>query len=454
MPSQTFARDWREILESVDPERVEHMSEIAQAYAHDFATTFYTTLMADAQAQHFLNHGQVKSRLHDSLQDWVRQMCEPDSLSSVQSIYARQSKVGEVHARTGVPVSIVLKGARLLKREFEKKAMACDEPLEKRLQCIQVFGRLIDLSMEAMSEAYAVSMDQKSRSSEAYRLFSLTENLATERERQRAGVLDWQSRFMFEAAVASDRTRLPKIRESEFGLWFRHKGMYAFQGAGEVDLISNAMTQIDEECLASLCEPALDTTQRYDLIHRTKGLADNILAQMNTLFAKSLEVESGKDVMTGLLNRRFLPSILTREIEFSRQHNKSFTLASIDIDHFKSINDKYGHEAGDSVLVEIASLILSRSRGGDFVFRMGGEEFLMVMVDVSPPQAEKLAERLREAIEHNLFTLPNQQGIRATVSIGLTSYNGHPDYQYLLRKVDRALYKAKSQGRNQVCVSD
>jgi len=453
MPSQTFERDWRDILDSFDQERVEHMSEIAQQYAQDFATIFYTTLMADSQAQHFLNHQQVKSRLHDSLQDWIKQLCAPDSRASIGTIYARQSKVGEVHARTGVPVSIVLKGARLLKREFEQKSMLYEEPLEKRLQCIQLFGRLMDLSMEAMSEAYATSIDQKTRSSEAYRLFSLTENLATERERQRAGVLDWQSRFMFEAAVASDRSRLPRIRESEFGLWFRHKGMYAFQGAGEVDLISNAMTQIDEECLTSLCAPELDNAKRYELIHRTKGLADNILAQMNTLFAKSLEVESGKDVMTGLLNRRFLPSILTREIEFSRQHQKSFTLASIDIDHFKAINDKYGHEAGDSVLVDIASLILARSRGGDFVFRMGGEEFLVVMVDVSPAQAEKLSERLRESIEHNLFTLPNQQSIRATVSIGLTSYNGHPDYQYLLRKVDRALYKAKSQGRNQVRVA-
>src|SRR5690554_4965748 len=179
MPSQTFERDWRDILDSFDQERVEHMSEIAQQYAQDFATTFYTTLMADSQAQHFLNHQQVKSRLHDSLQDWIRQMCDTESRASIGTIYARQSKVGEVHARTGVPVSIVLKGARLLKREFEQKTMLYDEPLEKRLQCIQLFGRLMDLSMEAMSEAYATSIDQKTRSSEAYRLFSLTENLAT-----------------------------------------------------------------------------------------------------------------------------------------------------------------------------------------------------------------------------------------------------------------------------------
>lgn len=454
MPSDSFARDWQHILESVDPSRLRQMFSIATRHADSFATTFYTTLMQDIQAQHFLSHQQVKSHLHASLQEWIKQICDPESLASVQTLHARQTKIGEIHARTGVPVSIVLKGARLLKQAFERKAMLESEPLETRLQCSRIFGLLMDLSMEAMSEAYAMSIDLKARSSEAYRLFSLTENLATERERQRAGVLDWQSRFMFEAAVAGDRARLPRIRESEFGLWFRHKGMYAFQGAAEVDLITSSMTGIDEDCLVSLCKPDLTHEQRYDLIHRTRSLADNILAQMNSLFAKSLEVESGKDVMTGLLNRRFLPSILTREIEFSRQHNKSFSLASIDIDHFKTINDQYGHEAGDSILKDMASLILARSRGGDFVFRMGGEEFLMVMVDIAPSQAKKLAERLRENIEQHDFTLANQQTIRATVSIGLTSYNGHPDYQYLLRKVDRALYESKNQGRNRICVAD
>ena len=454
MPSTSFASDWLQIVESVDTDCVERLSAIAHEHADHFATTFYTTLMADAQAQHYLNHQQVKSRLHESLQHWIRQMCDPDAHLAVETIYARQAKIGEIHARTGVPVALVLKGARLLKMAFGRKALEIDAPRDIQLQCVQLFSQLMDLSMEAMSEAYATSIDQKARSSEAYRLFSLTENLATERERQRAALLDWQSKFMFEAAVATDRTRLPKIRESEFGLWFRHKGMYAFQGVSEVDMISSSMHNIDEICLPKLVESGLADSVRHDLIHQTRAQADNVLTQMSTLFAKSLEVESGKDVMTGLLNRRFLPSILTREIEFSRQHDKSFSLASIDIDYFKVINDRHGHEAGDSILVEMANLIYSRSRGGDFVFRMGGEEFLLLMVDTTPNDAIRLAQRLRQAVAEHVFRLSDQTTLRCTVSIGITSYSGHPDYQYMLRKVDRALYRAKNEGRNQVCTDD
>ena len=454
MPSTSFASDWLQILESVDTDCVKHMSAIANEHADQFATTFYTTLMSDVQAQNYLSHEQVKTRLHASLQSWVRQMCDPESYHAVEVIHARQNKIGEIHARTGVPVALVLKGARLLKMAFGRKALETELTRDCQLQCTQLFWQLMDLSMEAMSEAYATSIDQKARSSEAYRLFSLTENLATERERQRATLLDWQSKFMFEAAVATDRTRLPRIRESEFGLWFRHKGMYAFQGVSEVDLISASMQNIDEICLLRLGEPELPDEARHDLIHQTRAQADNILSQMNALFAKSLEVESGKDVMTGLLNRRFLPSILSREIEFSRQHDKSFSLASIDIDHFKIINDRHGHEAGDSILVEMSNLICSRSRGGDFVFRMGGEEFLLVMVDTPPQDALKLVERLRQTISENVFTLSNQTTLQCTVSIGLTSYSGHPDYQYMLRQVDRALYRAKNEGRNRVCTNN
>lgn len=454
MPSTSFASDWRQILESVDKDCIERMSAIANEHAEQFATTFYTTLMADVQAQHYLHHEQVKSRLHESLQSWIRQMCDTQSHQTVETIYARQTKIGEIHARTGVPVALVLKGARLLKMAFGHKALESDASRDGQLQCTQVFWQLMDLSMQAMSEAYATSIEQKSRSSEAYRLFSLTENLATERERQRAALLDWQSKFMFEAAIAADRTRLPRIRDSEFGLWFRHKGMYAFQGVSEVSLISASMQNIDEVCLPELAEPGLADSARHDLIHQTRAQADNILAQMTTLFAKSLEVESGKDVMTGLLNRRFLPSILSREIEFSRQHNKSFSLASIDIDYFKAINDRYGHEAGDAVLVEIANLICSRSRGGDFVFRMGGEEFLLVMVDTRPEEALRFSERLRQAIAEHSFSVANQSALQCTVSIGVTSYSGHPDYQYMLRQVDRALYRAKNEGRNQVCADN
>src|SRR5699024_2146518 len=126
----------------------------------------------------------------------------------------------------------------------------------------------------------------------------------------------------------------------------------------------------------------------------------------------------------------------------------------IDVDHFKNINDSYGHEAGDLVLQQVANLLSSSCRSGDYVFRVGGEEFLVLLVDIAPDKASKVAENLRSFIEKEDFSLPDAINIKLTVSIGVAEYAGHPDPQQLLNRVDKALYKAKNHGRNQIVLAD
>src|SRR5690606_21183411 len=115
-------------------------------------------------------------------------------------------------------------------------------------------------------------------------------------------------------------------------------------------------------------------------------------------------------------------------------------------------NDSYGHEVGDLVIQQVAALLNNQCRAGDFLFRMGGEEFLVVLVDINPARATQFCERIRESVAQQKFMLPNDRTISVTVSIGLSAYNGHPDYNYLLRQADEALYRAKNEGRNKVCV--
>jgi len=110
--------------------------------------------------------------------------------------------------------------------------------------------------------------------------------------------------------------------------------------------------------------------------------------------------------MTRLLNRKFLPAVLSREVQYSRQNNSPFALLALDIDHFKQINDNYGHEAGDMVLQQLAVLMTNSCRGGDFLFRLGGEEFLLVLVDVEQAAALAVAEKLRKLVAAEAFLLP------------------------------------------------
>ncbi|MFW8567186.1 GGDEF domain-containing protein [Orrella sp. 11846] len=450
MTAQSFARDWLQISDSVEKSDLDTLYHLVKMHANDLASAFYDTLMQDPVAHEFLNHTKVHSHLHHSMQNWVIKMCDPAARDRLHEIYDEQIKIGDIHARMNVSVGLVLKGARLLKQTFAQHVFAGDLSVQERFNCLKVFNGLIDLSMEAMSAAYTTSVSEKARSSEAYRLFSLTENLATERERQRAALLDWESQFMFEAAIAQDVKRLPAIQKSEFGLWFRHKARHAFDGLNETQFINEALTEIDEECLPLLADPDLPLTERSSNIHRIRTMALNMQTQLSSLFNKSMEIESGKDVLTGLLNRRFLTSILTREVELSRKENKSFSLASIDIDHFKQINDEHGHETGDLLLVAFSQFLQKQCRGGDFIFRMGGEEFLILMADANLPQATIGMQRLLTALRNETFLLPNRKVLSITVSIGLSTYDGHPDYQRLLRQSDRALYQAKQNGRNQL----
>lgn len=123
----------------------------------------------------------------------------------------------------------------------------------------------------------------------------------------------------------------------------------------------------------------------------------------------------------------------------------------LDIDHFKRVNDQHGHDAGDRVLQSLASVLVNQMRASDFVFRYGGEEFLVVLGEVDVARAESIAEMLRQRVASADILLAANQSIKITVSIGVAAFDGHPDYQRLVERADKALYDAKHGGRNR-CV--
>ena len=123
-------------------------------------------------------------------------------------------------------------------------------------------------------------------------------------------------------------------------------------------------------------------------------------------------------------------------------------LLMIDLDHFKNINDKYGHDTGDAALQHAANVISGCIRAGDFIFRYGGEEFLLCLSEASTDTACRIAENIRSRLESSPLSVKNGGSLAVTASIGVSVYNGHPDYQYMITQADAALYKAKNEGRN------
>jgi len=154
-----------------------------------------------------------------------------------------------------------------------------------------------------------------------------------------------------------------------------------------------------------------------------------------------------KDELTGCGNRRALQSSLHRETERALRHKYPLSIMMIDIDHFKAINDSYGHPCGDTVIKDLATLLKKQCRQSDLCFRYGGEEFLIILDESDCKQSLAAAERIRKHIMHS-EVLHEAARIKYTVSIGVACFNAGDTLDQLMTRADQALYRSKNSGRN------
>jgi two-component system cell cycle response regulator len=161
------------------------------------------------------------------------------------------------------------------------------------------------------------------------------------------------------------------------------------------------------------------------------------------------------DQLTGLHNRRFMDNRLSVMFDESALRARSLSLLVLDIDHFKSVNDSWGHDVGDEVLREFADRVRACTRGIDLVARMGGEEVVVVLPDTGRDAAYRVAERIRERVEGAPFAVQNNtRDIKVTVSVGVSNRRaGDASSADMMKRADDALYRAKAGGRNRVIVA-
>lgn len=159
------------------------------------------------------------------------------------------------------------------------------------------------------------------------------------------------------------------------------------------------------------------------------------------------------DPLTGTRNRGALICSLQREWEMARRYSRPLSVIMIDIDHFKTINDTYGHATGDGVLQAVARNVADNIRASDLLFRYGGEEFLVLMADTDEEGAKQLAERIRSSLEHCICLPGDGLTIRLTASFGIAALRSEETKETLVQRADQALYRAKADGRNRVAVS-
>ena len=191
-----------------------------------------------------------------------------------------------------------------------------------------------------------------------------------------------------------------------------------------------------------------------DFSHRIEIGPRNELGKLAITFnsmADKLEEIATRDSLTNLLNKNAILQILNSELSRAKRHNSTLSLMMLDLDYFKNINDTYGHQAGDSVLVTSAKLIDKHVRGIDYVGRYGGEEIVIVLPDTSETESVEIAERIRRSLASTQIAVSESEFVNVTVSIGIGIFpTDGVDKDSLLNNADRAMYHAKAGGRNRV----
>jgi diguanylate cyclase (GGDEF)-like protein len=176
--------------------------------------------------------------------------------------------------------------------------------------------------------------------------------------------------------------------------------------------------------------------------------SNNDAVQANIALRRQFEQAALSDALTGFHNRRWLDQTLPRIVQRHVHSSEPLCIAIMDVDHFKRVNDSFGHPAGDAVLVRVGQLVRGNLRPADFAARMGGEEFALIFPQTSQPGAIRAAERLREAIASTSFDFDGRALPQVTVSLGLVALERSANSGELLAQADEALYRAKQSGRN------
>ncbi|HAT2097018.1 TPA: diguanylate cyclase [Legionella pneumophila] len=247
--------------------------------------------------------------------------------------------------------------------------------------------------------------------------------------------------------------------------WAIRLGRIHYAGSSRIELMCSHTMFAEQPELSLLCVPLMAQNDIYGLLYLEVGLEFDenqqllitafaeltALALANVRLRENLRYQSIRDPLTGLYNRRYLEDFLFKQLHQAERTKASFAILMLDLDHFKKINDTFGHNAGDLVLKELGQILNSDIRLGDIAARYGGEEFVLLLYDIDAQAAKMKAENLRSAISNLQVKYGAQPVGQITASIGISVYpDDAKSPAEVIEAADKALYQAKNKGRNKV----
>lgn len=431
------------------------MGQILEPYIPEIVDNFYSELMAIDEIYPILENNLVQKGLKAHLANWIRLVFQPYQEQEVKSVIERQKRIGHIHAKVNVKIEHFIYGIGVLKRNIYGHLNQVILTSNDMASAFMILGQAFDILVSIISQAYVDNEIENEANEVSLKLKGLGQNTAIECERLRSSLLDWlsQTLTLIYQSPAATPLSVTRLEQSSFGLWVIYKADLVFNELNASHFLKEQISAIDEALEAAL--QARQQQHQVDFFDRMVLLNERVTQTswfVSSLVDKLLELDTATDPLTRLFNRRYLDTILRRQVDVARSRRLPYAILMIDIDHFKALNDTYGHGAGDQILKQFAELILRSIRESDFAFRYGGEEFLVVLGNATVADTLNIAERIRRDSETRLFQVEDSR-ISLTCSIGIAADNGHPDYDQVVRLADQALYQAKASGRNRVVVS-
>ncbi|WP_178860729.1 GGDEF domain-containing protein [Thiomicrorhabdus cannonii] len=422
-----------------------HRTFIAAATL-DCAQAFYEVLLNDPASKRFLTNELVENQLKGDLQRWLATtLSAKQDEEAVLKIVNIQRHVGEVHTRIDVPMSLVNSAMSVIKQVLfndiqDNQAIGCHEKTE----LVILLNTLLDSSLSLINESYLEGRVNNERTAQEYRNRSTAHEIAIEVERIRGALFGWMTQFMADL-LSGTQQRLINIHHQEFALWIRHKLGFVCMDDRVVNKIKHNLDELQTSLDALYHHP---DQQREERVQKISALTNECGWLLGQIADHNIENATREDALTSLIERRFMPPILQSETQLAIKTNTPYSIMMIDIDNFKKVNDIHGHQAGDAVLSSIGRTLKRSLRVTDYAFRYGGEEFMILMPETALKNAERAAEKLLDKIRQTDIKIDNGRLLKVTASIGLAAFDGHPDYEQIIKHADEKLYEAKHNGKD------
>jgi diguanylate cyclase len=442
--TEIYSRSDQELMARIKTSTENHIDSITQAY--------FEVLRSVDEGTQFLNSKNIDEELASGLLVWISNLFViRNDKKEILKYIDQQFLIGKKYVRMNMPPHLLNLGARVLKMDICNRIIEKDLNAKEARNIYTQVTMLIDICMSITVEAYLESRISTERSSHALQNHILGSELAETCQNIRAEMHDWHSTLLNKLLVSKIITLedLPAVNNSLFCLWIRHKANVFFKDTEEVKALNQEIDHL-EEILPNL------------VIYKNKNDEEKLLALnkkinihikkmgwlLSALTKQARSLDSGRDTLTKLYNRRYLDVILQKETSLVYRNNSSYILLMLDVDNFKHINDTHGHHDGDKVIECVASLLHESVRTSDYLFRYGGDEFLILMVDATIERAKDLANDLIRKANSNSITSNDNSEINISLSIGIAKHDGESDYMVIINKADKALLDAKKQGRN------